>query len=274
MALKVLDLFSGLGGSSLGIAAADLHHIFEPTQFIEWNPYCASVLNKWFPTVPVHCDNIRNFHTKPGDFQILMISAPCQPHSLAGNQKGNLDDRDLWKECFRLIQQSTPIGFILENVPGIRHSNKGQFLRDILRDIASLGYNAEWGILSVQALGGVHERKRFFLIAYSQSQRWTSQQLQNTSQKGTDSTPSTPHNSTVPHWTSTISKAHAMDAGLPDFLAGCLMTYTDLPEALRNATVKATPEKVREALQAVGNSICPQVCGKVWQRLYERLTLS
>jgi DNA-cytosine methyltransferase len=268
--LKVLDLCSGVGGSILGLVAADLHNQFEPAVFVENNLYCQSVLAKWFPSVPIH-DDIKTFHAKPGQFDIAIAGFPCPPFSLAGKGEGADDSRNLWPEVYRVLQESTPIGFILENVPGIRHSNNGQFLRDILKDIASIGYDAEWGILSVQALGGVHRRERFFLIAYSKSQRRTSEQLPNSPQEETNRTPSTPHNPTIPHWTSTIAKANPTHARLPAFLAGCLMQHSDLPQALANATVKATPEEVKEALQAVGNSIAPLQVAQVWKRLYKRL---
>jgi len=270
MTLKVLDFCSGIGGSCLGLLAADLHNQFEPTQFVEINPYCQSVLAKWFPSVPIHND-IKTFHAKPSQFDIAIAGFPCPPFSLAGKGEGADDDRNLWPEVWRILQESTPIGFILENVPGIRHSNGGQFLKDIISNITSLGYQCEWGTLSVQALGGVHRRERFFLIAYPQSGGRHNLQLSNIPQEKTDSTSGTPDNPTVPHWTSTIASAQSSHDGLPTFLAGCLMTHDDLPQALANATVKATPEEVREALQAVGNSIAPLQVAKVWLRLYERL---
>lgn len=269
--MRVLDLFSGIGGGACGIIAADLHHVFEPTAFVEWNHYCKGVLNKWFPTVPVHCDDIRNFHAVPGQFDIVMCSPNCQPHSLAGSQKGELDERDMWPEVYRILKETEPIGFIIENVPGIRHSNKGQFLRNILSDITSAGYEYEWQTLSVRALGGIHKRQRFFLIAYPQGQRWAHFQSAIATEKRTDSSPSTPDNSTSTGWTSVISEAKSSSHGLSAFLAGCLMTHDDLPEALANSTIKATAEEVREALQAVGNSIAPLQIAKVWQKLYEKL---
>jgi DNA-cytosine methyltransferase len=269
--LRVLDICSGIGGGILGIIAADLHHILEPACFVEINPYCQGILSKWFPTVPIH-DDLVTFHAKPKEYAIAIASIPCQPHSLAGSQKGSDDERDLWGECFRVLQETQPIGFILENVPGIRHSDGGNYFRRILKDLTSIGLDCEWQTLTVKSLGGVHERERVFLIAYPQSQRRNIMQPAIATKERTDQTPVTLSSPTIPKWTSTIAKFHKLDDGLSPFMARCLMTNDQLPIAKTIATRKATKEEVAPGLQAVGNSISPQVAAIAWKKLYERIT--
>ena len=162
MTLKILDLFSGIGGFSLGLEATG--H-FETKAFCEIEPYCQQVLKKNFPGVPIF-DDIRTLKgTDIGAIDIITGGYPCQPFSVAGKQKAEQDPRHLWPEYFRLIQELKPTWVIGENVSG--HIKLG--LDSVLEDLASEGYSTRTFSISASSIGANHKRERIWTVAYSGS---------------------------------------------------------------------------------------------------------
>lgn len=84
MTLRILDLFSGIGGFSL---AARWLGGFETVQFVERDPFCQRILHKHWPTVPIH-DDICTFQPEPGSADVVVGGFPCQDISIAGNRAG------------------------------------------------------------------------------------------------------------------------------------------------------------------------------------------
>lgn len=101
-----------------------------------------------------------------GHLRFLLLYLTCQPHSLAGRRKAGADERDLWPEFSRLIRELRPAWVLAENVPGLRTSDAGRFFGGILRDLAEIGYDAEWTVLSAAQFGAPHQRERIFIVAY------------------------------------------------------------------------------------------------------------
>jgi len=162
MKLKILDLFSGIGGFSLGLEATG--H-FETAAFCEIEPYCKQVLKKHWPTVPIF-DDIRQLKgTDIGTIDIITGGYPCQPFSVAGKQKAEQDPRHLWPEYFRLIQELKPTWVIGENVSG--HIKLG--LDSVLEDLASEGYSTRTFSISASSIGANHKRERVWTVAYTKS---------------------------------------------------------------------------------------------------------
>ena len=160
MKLKILDLFSGIGGFSLGLEATG--H-FETAAFCEIEPYCKQVLKKHWPTVPIF-DDIRQLKgTDIGTIDIITGGYPCQPFSVAGKQKAEQDPRHLWPEYFRLIQKLKPTWVIGENVSG--HIKLG--LDTVLENLESEGYSARAFSISASSIGAVHQRERVWILAHS-----------------------------------------------------------------------------------------------------------
>jgi len=160
--LKILDLFSGIGGFSLGLEATG--H-FETAAFCEIEPYCQKVLKKHWPDVPIF-DDIRKLKgTDIGTIDIITGGYPCQPFSVAGKQKAEQDPRHLWPEYFRLIQELRPTWVIGENVSG--HIKLG--LDSVLEDLASEGYSTRTFSISASSIGANHKRERIWTVAYSNS---------------------------------------------------------------------------------------------------------
>ncbi len=170
MTLNLLSLCSGIGGAELGLELAGLGHLINTAQFVEKDKFCQDVLRKNFQGLPIH-DDIRSFRPLPCKFDIVCAGFPCQPHSQAGKQKASKDKRDLWSEVYRIICEVQPQGILLENVPGLRTSEGGAFFKRVVGQLADSGYIVEWGHTTVASVGGVHRRKRIWILAYSSSIR-------------------------------------------------------------------------------------------------------
>ena len=168
MTLKVLDLFSGIGGFSY--AAERIVGGYKTTQFVELDPYCQSVLRKNFPNTPIH-DDIKTFTAKPGQFDVFTIGFPCQDLSVAGRQKGIGEGTrsGLFYESIRLLKQVRPKFALFENVRNLISHEKGTTFQEILFQIAKAGYDAEWSVISAKDVGACHLRQRLWIIAYPNS---------------------------------------------------------------------------------------------------------
>jgi DNA (cytosine-5)-methyltransferase 1 len=156
-----LDLFSGIGGFSLAgdrVWGED-HHIHS---FVEVDPFCQKVLNKHWAIVPIHGD-IRSYKHNGTTIDLLTGGFPCQPFSQAGKRRGKEDDRYLWPEMLRVIQESKPTWIIGENVAGI--VNLG--LEQVLSDLESEGYEVQPIIIPACAVNAPHRRDRVWIIAHS-----------------------------------------------------------------------------------------------------------
>ena len=172
---KVLDLFSGIGGFSLGLERTGG---FTTSAFCEVCPKARKVLRKHWADVPIY-DDIKTLTAEKlrnDGIEIDCITGgfPCQDISLAGKGEGIIGKRSgLWSEMFRLITDIRPRWVIAENVSALR--SKGLAL--VLQDISSLGYHAEWHCIPASAIGANHQRDRIWIIAYSSSQFYGSCKL-------------------------------------------------------------------------------------------------
>ena len=156
--MRVLDLFSGIGGFSLGLERAGMRTI----QFVEIDPFCQAVLKKHWPEVPCHGD-ITTFHAAAGFADVLCGGFPCQDISVAGKGAGITGERSgLWREYARLIGEVRPRYAIVENVSALRSRGFGT----VLGDLAALGYDAEWDCIPAAAIGALHYRNRVWIQAY------------------------------------------------------------------------------------------------------------
>jgi len=164
--MKHLDLFSGIGGFSLGLEATKR---IKTVAFCEIDSFCTKVLNKNWPTVPVYKDIKELTYEKlksDGIESIDIITGgyPCQPFSVAGNKKGVEDPRHLWPEYFRLIKECRPTWIIGENVAG--HIKLG--LDAVQEDLESEGYAFRTFSISASSIGAPHQRERVWTMAYSE----------------------------------------------------------------------------------------------------------
>lgn len=158
--MKVLDLFSGIGGFSLGLEWAGM----ETVTFCEMDKFCQKVLKKHWPDVPIY-DDIRKLDGKQfyGTIDVICGGFPCQPFSVAGKQRGKDDNRHLWPEMFRIIKEAKPTWVIGENVPGIIN----MALDEVCVDLESEGYEVQTFIIPACAVNAPHRRDRVWIIAHS-----------------------------------------------------------------------------------------------------------
>lgn len=164
---KVLDLFSGIGGFSLGLERTGG---FETVAFCEIEPFPRKVLSKHWPDVPIY-EDVHNVTKERLDADgifpdVITAGFPCQDVSNAGNQGGiGAETRSgLWSQCARLVGELLPDFAIFENVTALLTGDGGRWFSRVLCDLASLGYDAEWHCIRASAIGARHHRDRVWII--------------------------------------------------------------------------------------------------------------
>ena len=164
--LKILDLFSGIGGFSYA-AENFFQGQFETKQFVEINPYCQQVLSKNFKGVPIH-DDIKTFTAPRGSFDLCTFGFPCQDISVGGQQKGIGEGTrsGLFYECIRLLREIRPKFAIFENVRNLLSIEEGRVFQEVLFQIAKARYDAEFSVISARDVGGCHLRERVWILCY------------------------------------------------------------------------------------------------------------
>ena len=163
--MKVLDLFSGIGGFSIGLEKAG----FETVAFCEIEPYCRGVLERHWPDTPIYGDvkqltgeQLRADGIVP---DVIVGGYPCQPFSVAGRQRGEEDPRHLWPEVHRLIRELRPRWVVCENVSG--HIKLG--LDEVLTTLEAEGYTCWPFIIPACGVDAPHKRDRVWIVANTDS---------------------------------------------------------------------------------------------------------
>lgn len=157
--MKAGSLFAGIGG--LDLAAAWLG--WETAWVSETDPFCSAILDQRFPGVPNHGDVSAIDFDAVEPVDVLVGGFPCQDVSVAGKGAGLDGARSgLWREYARAIRHLRPGIIVIENVPGllVRGAHR------VFRDLAALGYDAEWTVLSAADCGAPHRRERVWIVAY------------------------------------------------------------------------------------------------------------
>ena len=156
--MKILDLFSGIGGFSLGLERVGMKTV----AFCEIDKFCQKVLKKHWPNIPIH-EDITKLDGKQyaGTIDLICGGYPCQPFSVAGKQRGKEDARHLWPEMFRIIRESKPRWVIAENVEG--HIKLG--LDAVLDDLEGENYTCWTFIIPACAVAAPHQRNRVWIVA-------------------------------------------------------------------------------------------------------------
>jgi len=173
--LQHLDLFSGIGGFSLGLEATGG---FETKAFCDIEKYPRQVLQKHWPHVKQYEDiKELNYERLKADgidsIDIITGGYPCQPFSVAGRKKGEEDPRHLWPEYFRLVKELRPTWVIGENVSG--HIKLG--LDTVISDLESEDYAVRPFSISASSIGANHQRERVWILAHSRRSQWPRAEL-------------------------------------------------------------------------------------------------
>lgn len=161
MEVTHLDLFSGIGGFALSAQWAG----FETIGFSEVDPYCCKLLKQHWPDVHNYGDIKTANFTNIRGVDLLTGGFPCQPFSIAGKKRGKEDDRHLWPSMLSVIKQVKPTYILGENVTGII----GMELDNVLIDLEAIGYTTWPIIVPACAVDARHQRKRVWILAYSES---------------------------------------------------------------------------------------------------------
>lgn len=160
MKLKHLDLFSGIGGFSLGLERTGG---FETVGFCDSDKKTHLVLKKHWAAVPIYDDVSTLKGSDLGTIDIITGGFPCQDLSVAGKGAGLSGARSgLWFEFHRLIKETQPKWVIAENVAVLRCRGLDQ----VLRSLDEIGYDAEWHCIPASAVGAPHRRDRIWIVAH------------------------------------------------------------------------------------------------------------
>jgi len=157
------SLFSGIGGFDLAAEWMGWENVFH----CEWMEFPRKVLDYHFPNADSHIDICKtDFKKYANTIDILTGGFPCQPFSVAGKRKGTDDERYLWGEMLRAIQEIKPKFVIAENVYGITNIDGGLVFQQVCLDLENQGYEIQAFIIPACAKNAPHRRDRCWFVAY------------------------------------------------------------------------------------------------------------
>jgi DNA (cytosine-5)-methyltransferase 1 len=158
------SLFSGIGGFDLAAEWMGWENVFH----CEWMEFPRKVLDYYFPNADSHIDICKtDFKKYANKIDILTGGFPCQPFSMAGKRKGTDDERYLWGEMLRAIQEIKPTYVIAENVFGITNIDGGMVFEQVCVDLETQGYEVQSFIIPAASKNAPHRRDRVWFIAYN-----------------------------------------------------------------------------------------------------------
>jgi DNA (cytosine-5)-methyltransferase 1 len=160
--MRAIDLFSGPGGLTLGLKNAGI----EPICSVEINKDACETYS-WHTSVSDHyCSDVRkiDFRKYKGKIEIVYGGPPCQPFSTGGLNKGNEDNRNMIPEFIRVVRETNPLCFIMENVPGLITKSHSGYFFDALTALEGMGYIVNWSILNTANYGVPQKRKRVIAV--------------------------------------------------------------------------------------------------------------
>ena len=230
--MRVLDLFSGIGGFSLGLERAGM----TTAAFCEIDPYCRAVLKKHWPGVPIY-EDVRTIPTI-GGIDLICGGFPCQPFSVAGLKKGSDDDRHLWPSMFEIIKRERPAWVIGENVTGLIRLG----LDSVLINLEEEGYSARTFAIPACGVDAPHRRERIWIVAYPDSER---RRLRETRRENAENVGQSPGSEGRFDWWDVEPAVGRVAHGVPK--------RVDRIKSLGNAVVPQVVEKIGRAIMEVSN---------------------
>ena len=230
--MNYLSLFSGIGGLDLGLDRAGWTCVGQ----VERDEFCRRVLTKHWPEVPQH-DDVRTAPDWWASAQrprvdVVAGGFPCQPFSEAGRRRGTADPRWGWPWMADVVRAVRPQYVLVENVAALL--DDADAFGWLLGDLAQLGFDAQWSVLSACAMGAPHTRERLFVLAYPAGERI--EQL-----RGVERTAQGQAQRHVHHWAAQ-PEPHRVADGVP--------RRVDRNRALGNAVVPAVGEFIGRLITA------------------------
>ena len=258
MALHSINLCDGYGGFELALKPFGIRTVAR----VERDAYAAAVLVERMAQARLdHCpiwDEVGSFDGNPwrGNVDIITAGFPCPDFSTAGKRRGVNGTQWLWPDLSRIIGEVKPEWVILENVPGFVRLGG---LARVLSDLAVLGFDAEWGLLSASAAGASHKRKRFWLVAHSNGDRRTTERFPLVYSETRDADAC---RSTSTQWPPLRHEASEWDGWI---LAGG-------PQPFLCRSSDGPPCGLADALHLGGNGLVPQAAREAIVQLARRFT--
>jgi len=161
--LRSIEICAGAGGQTLGLEQAGFHHV----ALVEIDPYACATLRANRPHYNViECDVKAFSASKYTNIDLFAGGVPCPPFSVAGKQLGDEDERDLFPEALRLVQECDPNAVMLENVRGIFDPKFSDYRESIKHSLFEMGYISEWELVHSHHYGVPQLRPRAVLVAF------------------------------------------------------------------------------------------------------------
>jgi DNA (cytosine-5)-methyltransferase 1 len=160
--LSCLEICAGAGGQSLGLEQAGFGHVAA----VELDPDACETLRQNRPGWNVVEVDVHRFDgTGFRGVDLLAGGVPCPPFSIAGKQLGADDERDLFPQALRLVEECEPEAVMLENVRGLSTARFAGYREQVLGRLHELGYETDWQVLNASEFGVPQLRPRFILVA-------------------------------------------------------------------------------------------------------------
>ncbi len=160
--MNLIEICAGAGGQALGLSMAGFEHV----ALIEYEKDYCDVLKHNRPDWNVICGDVKDFNGTPhqGQIDLLAGGVPCPPFSVAGKQLGSDDDRDLFPEMLRLVEEIKPRAVMIENVRGFLDPTFDEYRKSILSQLEKTGYNTQIKLLQASDYGVPQLRPRVVII--------------------------------------------------------------------------------------------------------------
>ena len=158
--MKFGSLFTGVGGFDLGFERAGMTCAWQ----VEFDTHCQEVLKEhWKAKLYGDVREVGRHNLEP--VELICGGFPCQDLSVAGKRAGFSGERSsLWFEFARIIDEMRPKWVVIENVPGLLSSAKGQDFETLIRQMDEFGYGVAWRVLDSQNFGVAQRRRRVFIV--------------------------------------------------------------------------------------------------------------
>jgi len=236
------SLFTGIGGNDLAAEWMGWDNIFQ----VEKDIACQKLLKKRFPNTELHGD-IKEFKPEQGSVDIITGGFPCQPFSQAGKRRSKEDDRYLWPEMLRVIQEAKPKFVVAENVTNI----DGMALKEVLNDLEDEGYETLPPLeIEAASVGAFHRRNRVWIIAIKEDPLDTNTNSIGSHREGVDQQGS-------------VEFQHEQ-ISLPGSLVSPSIQQGVDPRVFRNSN--GLSSRV-DRLKQIGNAICPQIAFEIFKAI-------
>lgn len=273
--LKHGSLFSGIGGFDLAAEWMGWENMFH----CECNEFGQRVLKYYWPNAESFNDITKtNFTKYANKIDILTGGFPCQPYSQAGKRLGKEDNRHLWPEMLRAIQEISPSYVVGENVLGIVNWNGGLVFNEVQADLEAQGYEVQPVVLPACAVGALHRRDRIWFVAYSKQNRIRRWKQQQKSKQTKASTIANTTNERLQESYNQFRQEYELFINSPNIFArsstaqlnktkrssGHVSKDDGIPKKLDGITVSKWKQ---ESIKAYGNAIVPQVAFEIFNAI-------